>query len=260
MKRKSIACEIKSIDAEKGIYELMPSMETVDRDGDVLVAAGVRLDDYRKNPVVLWGHDYHGLPVAKTLEIEAVPGLGVKARIQFSPKGVDPHLDAVRTLWEQGFLNAASVGFIPVKGEPIPNERGEVTPFGGRRYTDWNLLEFSIVSVPANPDALRLGMRDTPDEAATMLMRDSLRYSGQTLSDALGGMSVEKRGRVLSAANEAKLRAALTSIEEVLSQLESADTPPADAGKTAPETETPSTAEVVQLVVDGLRSAFMGGS
>jgi phage head maturation protease len=43
-------------------------------------------------------------------------------------------------------LNAVSVGFIPKEASPLEE--------GGMEITEWELLEFSAVSVPANQDAL----------------------------------------------------------------------------------------------------------
>jgi hypothetical protein len=53
-------------------------------------------------------------------------------------------------------INAVSVGFISLAREPLRE--------GGWRFTQWELLQLSIVSVPANPNALvierSLGRRD----------------------------------------------------------------------------------------------------
>lgn len=185
MNYKTYHCQSKAVDAEQGIYELMPSTESQDRDGDVLVATGAQLDNYRRNPVVMYAHDYSDLPVAKALEIEPVPGVGLRAKIQFPPVGASPKADAVRALWAGGFLNAASVGFVP----------RAATPEGkGNRFTDWELLEFSIVPIPANADALRLAAKSMePVEL--------------------------KRGRVLSATNERRIREAVAALTDVLGQL-----------------------------------------
>lgn len=202
---KAVACEIKALDGQPGIYEVMASTEAQDRQGDVLVSTGAKLDNYRRNPVVLWAHDYTRLPVARALDIESVPGVGLRAKMEFAPAGVDPFIDAVRSLWDRGFLNAASVGFQPKAGTPNgPN---------GTRYTDWELLEFSIVPIPANPDALRLAY----------------------------GAEMQKRGRVLSSKNEAALRAAIDTLLSVLSQLDSAPSEAAQPVEEVKAIEPPDT-------------------
>jgi phage head maturation protease len=178
----------------------------------VLEATGAKLDNYRRNTVVLYGHDYSGLPVARALEIDPVPGVGVRAKMQFPPKGVDTRIDAVHTLWDLGFLNAVSVGFTPVSGTP--------TGKGGTRYTDWELLEFSIVPIPANADALRLA------------------FDG----------AVNKSGRVLSSKNESALRAAVETLLSVLAQL--------DKPEPEPMTESVKSETIPDETLDALASIF----
>ena len=101
--RKTYSCEVKALDAEQGIYELMPSTESIDRDGDILLAVGAELDSFRKNAVVMWAHRYDEPPVAKALEIEPVIGQGLKATIQFAPAGVSERADQIHGLWRGGW-------------------------------------------------------------------------------------------------------------------------------------------------------------
>jgi phage head maturation protease len=187
---KTFPAQSKTIDKENGIYEVMISTESVDRAGDIVRAAGGKFDDYMNNPVVLLGHEYRDLPVAKSLEIAVVSGLGVRAKFQFPEWGLYEKADTTRKLWDAGFLNAASIGFQPIKSANLDPNR----PWGPQEYLEWELLEWSIVVVPANQDALRLAL----DSINTEL----------------------KRGRVLSAGNEKRLREAADSINQVLSQLE----------------------------------------
>mgnify|MGYP001022744564 CR=1 FL=1 len=273
--RKTYLCEVKAVDVDQGIYELWASTESVDRDGDILIASGAQLENYLKNPVVLYGHNYYGFPVAKTLEVEVVVGKGLRTRFQFAPEGTHADIDAVRSLWEGGFLNAASVGFRPLKWQERKPSADENFPswYAPRIYTEWELLEWSIVPVPANQDALRLAAKamadglkpkagsadpwaeavlDTltrpdlaPDAQQKLLAdiehwREKLAGVGKAMPELeadrekLLGMSVdmpavEKRGRVLSAANEKELRTAHEAIGRVLAQL--AEQPEDEDGK-----------------------------
>lgn len=149
--------ESKVVDAEAGIYEAWVSTESVDRDGDVLLADGAEVENYAKNPIVLFGHNYRdaGAVVAKALQIDKMPGQGIKLMFQFLERGVSQAADLVHDLWKRRFLNAMSVGFIPKKWERRTDENGEELR-RGYLFTEWEILEGSIVSVPANQDALRL--------------------------------------------------------------------------------------------------------
>lgn len=161
MKKLAYTTVSKAVDPDQGIFEALISTESTDRQGDVVVASGARLEAFMANPVVLFAHDSRLPPVAKALEVGIVPG-GVKAVFQFAPLGVSSRADEIHRLWAAGFLNAVSVGFLPEKVAPLDDKR----PFDGQRFLEWELVEFSIVPVPANREALRMALRyvDQSDE------------------------------------------------------------------------------------------------
>jgi HK97 family phage prohead protease len=155
--RKAFSVVSKAVDLDAGIFEAMISTEAVDRHGDIVRATGARLENYLKNPVVLWAHDLDAPPIAKALSIEVLPGEGLKATFQFPNWGVSEQADVVRRLWAGGFLNATSVRFTPIKWKPLEGDENDW--WGPREYVEWELLEFSIVPVPANQEALRLAIK-----------------------------------------------------------------------------------------------------
>jgi len=120
------------------------STGAVDRDGDTINPAGWRLDNYRNNPTVLWAHDYSQLPLAKAVDIR-VEGQALIADAEFADHDF---ANTVLRLVDGGFLRATSVGFKPEKA--IRNDQR-----GGTDFIEQELLEFSIVPVPANPEAVR---------------------------------------------------------------------------------------------------------
>ncbi len=131
------------------------STDSIDRDKEVLVPKGVNLDNFNKNPVVLWAHDYSSTPVGSTKKYGVKKGRKIiKAKWEWAD--TDKALE-IKKLWDGGFLNAVSVGFIVSKShEPTPDDIKKTPEWAEvRRVIDeWELLEFSIVPVPANPDAL----------------------------------------------------------------------------------------------------------
>jgi phage head maturation protease len=68
-------------------------------------------------------------------------------RLKLAAKGTSQRIDEIISLVEQGVLKAVSVGFRPIDREPMSDGRG-------LRYKRQELLETSVVSVPANPAAL----------------------------------------------------------------------------------------------------------
>lgn len=152
----SAPIEIKAVDVEEGIYSITISTESVDREGDVMRAAGVQFDRYMQNPVVLFAHDYRSPPIGTTLDID-IGERGIAAEFRFLPWGTYDFADVIHRIWDAGALRTSSVGFISLKTEPVEGDKG------GRDIQEWELLEWSIVPVPMNPEALRRALWDADD-------------------------------------------------------------------------------------------------
>jgi HK97 family phage prohead protease len=205
------------------------STPDVDRAGDIVKAEGIDLSAYRANPTVLWNHDPN-CPVARCVDI-AVKNGAVEALVQFPPEGDDAEADKLYRRIKNGQVNAASIGFNSIKAEPIKG--------GGLHYSACELLEFSFVSVPANSDALIVERSaeweaeyEGDDSPVPQMLTDAMRQLGEALiamtveevrellGEETGGdmkaaaakiksvSAIIKAGRVLSAANEADIRAA----------------------------------------------------
>jgi len=136
------------------------STDVIDREKEVILPRGAKIENYLKNPVVQWVHDYHAFPVGKALWAKAGRKY-IKAKWEWAPTEA---AQQVKDLWNGGFLNAVSIGFLPAKEgshPPTPEEikaRPELAT-ANRIYDDWELLEFSIVPVPANPEALAAAIK-----------------------------------------------------------------------------------------------------
>ena len=66
---KVFNCETKDIDREKGIMKAVISSGQPDRGGDIVDQKSWKIDNYLRNPVVLWAHDHSRPSVAKTLDL-----------------------------------------------------------------------------------------------------------------------------------------------------------------------------------------------
>ena len=121
---------------------------TRDRDQDTVNPRGWNLDWYKKNPVVLWAHSHDTPPLGQSTKIECVGGKLV-AEARFDVDIADYSFPrTVVELLKRGTLRAASVGFIPTKY--VESKAVE----GGVDFTEQELLEWSIVPVPSNRNAL----------------------------------------------------------------------------------------------------------
>ena len=156
-----------------GALSYVLSDATVDRYGDVIEPDGWLLDNFRRHPVALFNHNPN-LVVGnwRNIRVEDDRLLG---DFEPAPPGTTRTADDVRRLIEADLLAAVSVGFRSIESEPIDPKR----PAAGTRYTRQELLETSIVSVPANPSALHLAR--------------SLGVSDDTINLALGTHAVTRR-------------------------------------------------------------------
>lgn len=128
------------------------STDSVDRQSDTVAANGWDFTNYLRNPVVLWAHNYSMLPIAAANKVWKY-GTSIKSSVDFVPADmpvIGPFADAVFQMYKGGFLNATSVGFLPTKWNWSEDE---ARPYG-IDFTEQELLEFSAVPVPANPEAL----------------------------------------------------------------------------------------------------------
>jgi HK97 family phage major capsid protein/HK97 family phage prohead protease len=133
---------------------------TVDRMGDVIEPAAWDLSAFQRNPVALFAHD-SALPLGtwKDVRVEAGKLVG---EIEFLPAGKSARVDEIAAFVDAKMLRAVSVGFRPLAAEPIKD--------GGLRFTSVELVECSVVSIPANPNALQVAKQlHLSDDAAGLI-------------------------------------------------------------------------------------------
>jgi len=153
--RKGITpSDLKFEEGERAVIAYITT-NTKDRDNEIVEPSGALLDDYRKNPIVLFGHNYRDLPIGKNLWIKA-DKKGLIAKTQYANHDI---ADRIYQYRKDGFPMAQSIGFIPVVVEDYDENHDEWRKNGvRRRYKKWILLEYSDVPVPSNPDALQIAV------------------------------------------------------------------------------------------------------
>jgi len=164
--------EIRDIDDSNYTITHVISTNQIDRYFTVLIPKGVQVENFLKNPIVLYQHGREGaFPVGKCIELK-IEDDRIVATTQFNPN--DEKAMKVFQAFKDGYLNGWSVGFIPLEREElnkesakkynlnIPEEIWEIIDRLKEEgfsiipeiYPRWELLEYSAVSVPANPGAL----------------------------------------------------------------------------------------------------------
>jgi uncharacterized protein len=128
-----------------------------DRSNDIVNPSGAIIEDYMKNPVFLWSHDKTRQPLGKINNLILNNGR-LEGTVEFWRNDIDPtywsEADkmavSVYEQYKNGFLKAVSISFIPVD-----YSFNKIT--GGNDYKTYKITEISAVTVPDNPNALKVG-------------------------------------------------------------------------------------------------------
>lgn len=184
------------------------SSEMIDRVGDKILVKGWNLEQFKANPQILYAHDDGGggpfgggtgeLPVGNAVKIRrGQSAAGFKALLadsEFHSADENPKAELVWRLVSKGALPGRSVGFIPTELSMDDKER-EKNGIGGfgELIKGAELLEYSVVPIPANADALqgrsiaaaKSILSDAEEEFGVALVREIERALTLTEEDAL---------------------------------------------------------------------------
>lgn len=133
--------------AEREVAHVITT-RNADRVGDVVDAAGADLANYLRHPVVMADHSYSIDKIIGRAVNLTVTEDGIFARTKYrdTPLGRDAF-----NLAAEG-LGAWSIGFRPISFKAMKDEKGVTKGF---HFSKWELLEYSQVAIPMNPDAVQ---------------------------------------------------------------------------------------------------------
>lgn len=252
--RKVVKADVKDAGERKLAWVI--STGSVDRDADTIDPKGWDAEGWvEAGAPIMWAHNYsippYNVPIAQGSKPTLVEGKKLRSVADFGEAGLYPFADLIYEMAKRGRIRAASVGFRPVRWA-FNEERGR-----GMDFFEQELLEWSIVPVPSNREAIQeakdLGfdmkpMREwaemvmdahepglwVPKEIALEALKATKTPAVQVpdLSQALdkavdGVLAIGKRGRVLSSDNETRIRNArgkgdeiVRVLDEVIAQVE----------------------------------------
>lgn len=142
--------------------------DKVNRSGYRVNVAGGRLENYSKNPILLFmhnraSHDWMNRPKEdERLPVGRLENLRVEGGSLVADDPIwddnDPFAKTLKSKYEGGFMSAFSAGLIPMTVSDAP----EWLVKGQTRSTivEWELLEVSIVDIPKDGNAVRLSMAE----------------------------------------------------------------------------------------------------
>ncbi len=180
---------VKSFDAEimdvtPGSREIVAaiSSDALDRDGDVVLPGGLAKKNYQGSPV-LFNHDTKSpIGVANWVKHSGNRLLAKWRATDKTQQGRDAF-----ELAKDGILTRYSVGFMPTEyGRPTAAEvkSNPTWQEAQRIFRKWELLEFSLVAVPANPDAVMIAISKGISMDSLAAMGFTVTKSGVKLNGA----------------------------------------------------------------------------
>lgn len=202
------------------IYTFRVTSEVIDRQGEIVTADGWNMENYLLNPVVLDSHQYNGIEhiVGRCLSLNRTDR-GWEADIKFNQT---ERGRLAEMLVAGGDLRAVSVGFRSIKVDfpdfPSPRQaRGIVDmstpPERAVKHVEKELLEISVVPIPANAEALRTRSATVRQDATDVVtkfvapgwMRDNVQRGIAWYEDGRAGDGVTaqtiREARAMAAGN-----------------------------------------------------------
>lgn len=197
-------------------YPFVLTSEDIDRDRERVIIAGMNIDNYLKNPVVFLQHYSHEKPIGTIVKIvrRAKQLIGY---VHFH--GLDEDSKQIERYVEAGVYNAGSIGFNVLEKQRVGTTPAEREQTGAESVTDITkseLLEFSIVTIPANPNAVQLkALLEKETEAKKKGILD--------MDDNVIESYIEKVGATLNRSNFNKLKQAEQLLNEVIASADKGD-------------------------------------
>lgn len=218
MKRAYSILDVKSVSEEGGetVIEGIASTPTPDRYGDVVEPKGAK---FALPMPLLWQHQ-HDKPVGHVFFAKPTrAGIPFKARL---PKVSEPGVlkdridEAVQSV-KAGLVSAVSIGFRALK------DGMEYLEGGGIRFKEWEWLELSLVTIPANADAtittvkaidsqLRAAFGASQPRVARLSSAGAAATLNSTSGREANSMTIQEQIRAF----EAKRQAAAARMEDLM--------------------------------------------
>jgi HK97 family phage prohead protease len=133
------------------------STPTTDRMGDVVEPMGAKF----KTPMpLLWQHDRHAPVGTVTFAQPTAKGIPFEARLPriAEPGRLKDRVDEAIHSMKYGLISAVSIGFKAVA------EKVERLKSGGLKFNEWEWLELSLVTIPANSEAAITALKSIDHE------------------------------------------------------------------------------------------------
>lgn len=194
-----ITCSVhvRGINKEKRTAHFVCSTNVIDSYGE-RVEQVWNLKRFLTNPVILFAHKSHELPIGKASNVGVLDGK-LQCDVELLSQEANPLTEQILNQWAEGMLLTGSVGFIPHSYRWEMEGDKEVLIL-----SDNELLEFSVTPVPANPEALgrlRAKALDFKNTTAALRGLEKKKMDLEAMKARLSAVEAERdaKGKELSA-------------------------------------------------------------
>ena len=165
---------------ESRTVQFVISNNTRDRHRTVLDATKWQLDNFNRNGIVGYQHNVYGDGMCAGPNPDDVIGRGraflegdqLIGEVVFEPADINPLAEKIFRKVLFGSLRATSVGFAEIgKGTYGSGTQARGAADETYYFAAQELLEFSIVNIPSNPDATKRALRDQTSHALMYVKR-----------------------------------------------------------------------------------------
>jgi hypothetical protein len=174
---------------ESRTVEFVISDNTRDRHGTVIPVDNWKLESYNQNGIVGYQHDVYGNLTGANPDSILGTGKAFKdgdkliGQVKFEPAEINPLAEKIFQKVLHGTLKATSVGFRELErgtwGEDDQSIEGKNPTY---YFGKVELLEFSIVNIPSNPNALRREFEQDVTNKTKELTDEVQRLGAQIIS------------------------------------------------------------------------------
>ena len=147
-----------NVEKQEDSVEWVMSDMSLDRDQERVDPVGMDFKNYKRNPVVLWAHDYTRPAIGKIANAKVKDGK-VVGKVEFDDKETDEFAWMIGQKVKKGIISAGSIGFKPTQVEFVDDPK-DSTKLIHRKS---ELMEFSICNVPSNPNAMAVRAEAQPE-------------------------------------------------------------------------------------------------
>lgn len=215
---------LKDIDNDKRIITGIASTPEVDRQGDIVEPKGAQ---FAKEIPLLWQHD--SLQPVGTVKLgkptkDGIPFTATIAKVDV-PAGLKARLDEAWESVKANLVRAVSIGFRPL-------EYTFIEETGGVRFTSFEIMELSLVTIPANASATIQAVKSIDYIQRTAL--GAKLPSGSTEKKTLT-LKQPKEGNTMSKSLTEQLKAFQAELASIDDQLDEIVDKSAESGETPDE-------------------------